>query len=200
MLSSVPTRQSLLDAVLGGQDGRAWWDFVHAYAPMVMAIAKRQRLSDADADEIVEGTLTTVLRYFGQLEKPFDRSKGKFRAWLHGVVKHQILDARRRAWRRGRHEGGVLPEDHPDAKQEALLDEIIELEWQRNLLARALDEARQTLTPKVFQAFQLYELDRQPVRKVAKLLEIEPGTVYVYKRRTLLELRRNVERMRVDEG
>jgi len=199
MPSSVSTHPSLLEAMVGGRDDRAWRDFFRAYAPMFLAIAKGQRLSDADADDIVARTVTAVHRYFSQLEGSFDHTKGKFRAWLYGVVRNQIRDARRRAQRRARHEGPLLLDDQPDPRDEAEFGKTFELEWQRNLLTRALEEAGRCMKPSVFQAFQLYALEHKPVGAVARLLGIAPGTVYVNKRRTLLELRRIVQRLQQEE-
>lgn len=179
------TSLTLLDQMQGGQDQRAWHTFMRAYAPLLIAFAKRLGLSDADANDAVQDTLVAVHRHFQNLDAPFDRSKGRFKSWLRGVAQHKVRDIQRRRARIERAEAARGQETPGTARGTDGLEEAFEEEWQRNLLARALEQVAREVPPNVFQAFELYAVHGRSPDDVARLLGISRNAVYIRKTRAL---------------
>jgi RNA polymerase sigma-70 factor (ECF subfamily) len=183
------TQSTLLEGIRGGGNPRAWQDFFRLYAPPLLAFAKRFNLPDADASDAIQETLIAVYARFRDMPEPFDRSKGRFKSWLRGVALHKVRDVQRRRVRANR-AGGQHPIEElnepaglPDPEQ------AFENEWQRALLARALELLIRETDPAVYQAFELYTLHGQPADKVAKLLGTTRNAVYISKTRVLKRLR-----------
>ncbi len=188
-MTTTGTRTTLLEGLRGGGDPRAWQEFVRFYAPPLMAFVKRLGLADADAADAVQETLVAVYTMFRDLPAPFDRTKGRFKSWLRAVAQHKVRDMQRR-WVRAGRAAGLEPlermaaqADRPEAEQ------AFEIEWQRTLLARALERVIRETDPAVYQAFELYTLHSQPADKVAKLLGTTRNAVYISKTRVLKRVR-----------
>jgi len=195
------TSLSLLERMRGGSNQLAWRDFVHAYSPLLMAFAKRLGLPDTDADDAVQETLLAVHATFREMSEPFDRSKGRFKSWLRGVAKNKVLDVRRRRARQARREQReVLPGADADVAASPDANELFELEWQRNLLARALQQVAREVDPAVYQAFDLHAVHGHTPADVARLLGVTRNAVYISKHRILQRVTRLVTELDEQEG
>jgi RNA polymerase sigma-70 factor (ECF subfamily) len=194
------TRTTLLEGLRGGGDPRAWQEFVRLYAPALMAFVKRLGLADADAADAVQETLIAVYMVFHDLPAPFDRTKGRFRSWLRAVAQHKVRDVQRRRARAGRAVGPEPLEAVAEQADRSEAQQAFELEWQRALLARALEQVIRETDPAVYQAFELYTLHSQPAGKVAKLLGTTRNAVYISKTRVLKRLRVVLAELIAEEG
>jgi len=201
-MTTLSTSLTMLEGLRGGRDQRAWREFMRRYAPMLMAFAKRLGLSDADAGDAVQETLMAVHQVFAKLQEPFDRSKGKFKSWLHGVVRNKVRQIRRQAGQRERLQARVSAAGDERHAEEAgdPVDEAFELEWRRNQLAEAMRLVSQECEPAVVQAFQLYAVHGQAPEKVAALLGISRNAVYISKCRMVRRLRETLARLEEEEG
>ncbi len=197
---SLTTNLSLLDAMRGGRDQRAWQEFFCAYAPLLAGFARRLGLGDADAADAVQETLLAVHATFKTLSEPFDRSKGRFKAWLRGIAWRKVRDVQRRRARAGNAAIQLVQTPASDSQGSSGVDEQFELEWHQSLLARALKRVANESDPVVFQAFELYTLHEQPPEKVAKLLGVTRNAVYISKTRILQRLRGVLAELIEQEG
>lgn len=84
--------------------------FVARYAPMVRAVARACRLSEADADDVGQEVMVAAVEALRR--ERYDRARGRFRMFLRGVIAHKIRDmmARHPRERQGRD-----PQMAPDA-------------------------------------------------------------------------------------
>ena len=80
----VTTRLSLLLRIRDSQDAQSWSDFVHLYAPIVYRCCRHAGLQDADASDVTQEVLTSVLESIGSFE--YDRKIGRFRGWLKTIA------------------------------------------------------------------------------------------------------------------
>lgn len=188
------TSLSLLESMRGGADAQAWQQFFRRYAPMLMAFAKSVGLSDADADDAVQETLVAVHGAFRELEQPFDRTRGKFKAWLRGVGLHKIRDVQRGRGRRERVAQEYAAEAAP-ADDMPEYERAFELEWERNQLAICLERVAQEVEPSTFQAFELYAVENKRPVQVAELLGLKVNAVYIAKSRVIRRMREMLAQM-----
>lgn len=205
-MDSVSTNPSLLEALRGGADERAWERFVECYERMLVSFAKRLSLTDSDACDAAQETLTAVFTHFRSLPEPFDRSKGRFRSWLHGVAKHKVLDIKKAKFKHAHaqlsvHEGAIGQSAHEQFVEEHgdPIDKAFDQEWRLNQVARALEVVKQETDPSVYQAFFLTFVEMQKPAKVAEFLGVSKNAVYVSKSKTLKRVKKIAARIASEE-
>jgi RNA polymerase sigma-70 factor (ECF subfamily) len=75
------------------------------------------------------------------------------------------------------------------------LEQIWTEEWEKLVLAAAIDRARQQVRPEQFQIFDLYALKGMPASQVARLLGISVARVYLAKHRVAAVVRAEARRL-----
>ncbi len=179
-------------------DDVSWADFLQRYRPLVIGFAKRLSLSQEDAEDVCQEVFAEVSQSIGDFNAEGGRKS--FRGWLFQRTKWRVLD-RFRDRRREPHE---IRSDPTDGTQTPLVERIpaaAELEaiwaheWLKNHMAIALTRLAQKVQAKHFQAFELYELQEWPVKRVAQSLGMNVATVYVNCHRLRKMLRAELERL-----
>ena len=176
------TRETLLFRLRDHADDSAWSEFYSVYAPLMYRYARARGLSERDAEEIRDQCLEVVVRRMPDFE--YDRSRGRFKAWLHRIVTGRVVDAHRRrreATAESADLAGLLdPQPAPD--------ELWEEEWRRGILRASMDRARQLVSPRDFDVFESL-LEGRPVAEVCERFAINPNQVYKAKGRVLKRVR-----------
>lgn len=180
------THTSLLDGLHDRNNQNAWRRMVQRYQPMLYGFARRVGLSDDDAHELVAETLAVAVK--GVPEGAYDRSKGRLRDWLRGILRNQY---RRLLQRRGVEAAHSEPAAlaTAGAATENSVDTAYDREWRLELLDQALELLRRESDIEQFQAFDLLARRDWKASEVAKLLGATRGAVYVAKHRMLKRLR-----------
>ncbi len=188
------TSTILLQGLLERDNSMAWQRFCDRYEPLLMAFARRSGLREDDAHDAVQETLIAFLESFRAGR--YDRSRGRLRSWIQGIMFNKIKDARRKLARQelqvADKTGTAFLNTVPDERE---LPDIFDEEWERAVMRACLREVRQLVDGKTFEAFRLYALENWPPNKVAEHLGISRGAVYVHKSRVLAHLRKIREDM-----
>jgi RNA polymerase sigma-70 factor (ECF subfamily) len=181
------TPATLLERLRGSADPEAWERFVALYAPLIYSWARRAGLQDADACDLVQEVLVTLVRALPTFT--YDRHKS-FRRWLRSVTLNKWRDRRRRAGLPL--VGEVVPLDEvPGPEGEAFWEE----EYRQRLAHRALEVMRTDFQPTTWRAFWEHAVGGRPAPEVAAELGLTPGAVYAAKLRVLERLRRELTDM-----
>lgn len=188
MLSRTST--TLLDGLHDPENQQAWRRFYGRYVPMLLSYAKRVGLSDADSQDAVAATLTTFVEAYR--DGRYDRSQGRLKSWLGGIIQNKIRKIRER-----RPPASIENHSEPAAAFEP--DDAFEREWQLQRLADAMELLRQEIDPNTFQAFDLYTLKGWPAGQVADFLGMSINAVYISKSRTVERLRQIAQRLTAEE-
>ena len=187
------TRPSLLIRIRDARDAEAWQQFVGLYAPVIYGYLRKRGLQDADAD-LTQDALRTVAVSAGRLD--YDPQRGKFRGWLFTLVHRKLLDFLASKGRRlqGTGDTGVhirlAEEPAPPAGEESLWNE----EYERQLLARAIDQVRGDFHEQTWQAFWLTAMEGKKAKEAAEQLGLSVTAVYMAKSRVTTELKKLVRR------
>ena len=166
----IATRHSLLNRLKDWGDQTSWQDFFDTYWRLIYNVAMKAGLSDAEAQEVVQETVIAVARKIGEFKAA--PARGSFSAWLMQLTRWRIADQ----WRKRRAEPALNaasgaagepafgPDDTgstgpieriPDPASTAL-DAAWREEWEKHLLAVALERVKQQVSPRQFQMFDLH--------------------------------------------
>ncbi len=182
----IPTRLSLLSRLKDWNDQEGWKVFFDTYWRLIYRTAVKAGLSDAEAQDVVQDTVLRVLKSMPEFK--YDQ-KGSFKAWLLRLTSWRIGDQLRRRQHDICHRNVSnqcststdtierIPDPAPVF--EASWDE----EWETNLMTAAIERVKKKVDAKHYQLFDLYVFKKWPVAKVARTLQVNPGTVYLAKHR-----------------
>jgi RNA polymerase sigma-70 factor (ECF subfamily) len=124
----------------------------------------------------------------------FDKTKGRFRDWLGGVVRNTAAMLRRRPDRRIAHLAQPLsaearPEELLVDEKGAAPDAQWEAAFERNVLASLLDLVRKEVSPKTYQAFEFTAIHGLSGEATAELTGQTRNAVYLARAKVLRRLK-----------
>ncbi len=169
------TTTALLESLFSEEDPSAWQAFDSRLRPVLLGVAARMGLPEADAHDAVQECLAQVVA--SARGGGYDRSKGRLRTWVLAVLKNRVRDAQRRHQR-----GPALKTESAIAQVPAddELERLWEEESRRRLIADALDALRRSgeVRESHLRAFELYAVQGKPAADVASELGTSRWTVY----------------------
>jgi RNA polymerase sigma-70 factor (ECF subfamily) len=177
------TSASLLLRLRMPHEEAAWQRFVELYAPLIFHWGRGQGLNSADAADLVQEVLTTLIAKLPEFE--YDPAR-RFRGWLRTIVVNKARDFQRRAAARpvSGNEATIL---HVAAAPSADLFE--EAEYRTFLVNRAMELMRTEFRDEVWQACWKQVVEGRKAADVAQELGVSVNQVYLAKSRVLARLR-----------
>lgn len=186
------TRDSLILRLSDANDAAAWEAFAAIYEPMLLRLARRWGLQDADARDLIQDVLAAVARSIERYEP--QQQSGSFRGWLAQIARHKFADMlagrKRQAVGSGQTDVHLWLAQLPDPSATA---SRWDWELRRELFQWAARVVAQATHRQTWEAFERTAIQGQPVAEVAKQLGISAGQVYVARSRVLSRLRQAVQ-------
>jgi RNA polymerase sigma-70 factor (ECF subfamily) len=185
----IPTRRSLLTRLKDWEDDRGWKEFFDTYWKLIYGMAIKSRLTDEEAQEVVQETLITVAKNIKDFKT--DPAHGSFKAWLLRTTRWRIINQ----FKKRRPDQLDRAHRAPgDSRETATLDRIrdpngLELEavwdreWEKNLMDVALERLKRRVNHKHYQIFYLNVIKQMPAREVAQSFGASVSLVYMTKLR-----------------
>jgi RNA polymerase sigma-70 factor (ECF subfamily) len=180
------TPVSLLERLRSPGDEATWERFVRLYTPLIFAWARQAGLQAADAADLVQEVLTTLVLKLPHFTYQKNHS---FRAWLRTVTRNKWRDRCRRLAARPVEAGDAMLDDVP--AQEG--DSLGEIEYRRHLVARALEVMQAEFEPTTWKAFWELVVNGRSGIEVARELGLSDNAVYLAKGRVLRRLRQELK-------
>lgn len=183
----MPILRSAPEADTGEEPNGIALDFdsiYRTYAPRVSLWVRRLLGAPADVEDVVHDIFCVALRRSAD----YDRSRGEYGAWLHGITIRRVIAHRqrhqmRRLWRAmfAREQSA-----HTEERDESRINDALDASQVRRRLYGWLDslpEAHRTV-------FILFEMDELDGESIAALLNISVNNVWVrlHRARAALEL------------
>lgn len=184
------TTTRLLDALHDYSNEPVWNHIDARYRPVIKGLARRLGLSESDADEVAQLTLTEFVRAYR--EKRYDRSKGRLSSWILGIAHNTVL----RVFRQNRRasSGGAV-EDSP--MDESSLRSYWDDERDKVILVQALGLLRDesSVDDRSLTAFELTALRGVSTEVVAEQCAMSVDQVYVARSRVTKKLKSLVQQL-----
>jgi RNA polymerase sigma factor (sigma-70 family) len=194
------TRASLILRLPRTEDAEAWREFVAIYEPFIHRFARRNGFQEADARELVQNVLLSVVKAVGRWQA--DPKRARFRTWLFTIARNQFLDLLAKQRRRQPSHSGLssVGELLLDLPARDHLAESLALEHRRTLFRFAAARVRQSFKPTTWRAFWMTSVEERPVEEAAGSLGLSPGAVYIARARVLARLRDEVRQLEDDHA
>ncbi len=196
----IPTRRSLLSRLRDLGDQESWSDFFHSYWRLIYEVALKAGLSDTEAQEVVQETVISVAKQMPGFR--YDPARGKFKGWLLQITRRRIADLVRKRMRVSGASGGHPVETLNLEQIESVLDPagceleaIWAQEWEKHLFNAAVANIKKQVKPEHYQLFDLYVVQKWPVRKITQTLGVNAGQVYLAKHRISSLLKKEIARL-----
>jgi RNA polymerase sigma factor (sigma-70 family) len=182
---------SLLERLRLRPDPDSWQRLVDLYSPLLATWLRSQGLQPADADDLTQETLSTLVRELPGFQH--DLRQGAFRRWLRGIVLNRL----RAFWRARR----PLPVAGDPFLEQALnwleepesdLSRRWDEEHDRHVVRRLLELIEPEFEPATWRAFQMVVLEDRPTQEAAAALALTPNAVRIAKSRVLARFRQEI--------
>jgi RNA polymerase sigma-70 factor (ECF subfamily) len=163
-------------ALAGPPDQDAWKRFAAQYGPRIHAWCLRWKLQEADAEDVTQIVLAKLARQMQQFV--YDPS-GSFRGWLKTVTHNAWQDflKGRRESDRGEGGSGMFAVMESAMAREDLVQRL-ENEFDRELLAQAMEIVKGQVSAQNWQAFFLTAVEGVPAPEAARQLDLKIARVY----------------------
>jgi RNA polymerase sigma factor (sigma-70 family) len=178
---SLRTRQSLLTRLKDWNDQAGWREFFDTYWRLIYNVARKSGLNEEDAQDLVQEVLLGVAKQMPQCR--YDRSKGRFKQWLCGVVRHRIIDHWRKTGRANALQSPMPDRESLLGSQEPELDRVWQSEWASNLLKSALARVQGKVSARNFLIYDLSVVRETPTSRICSLLGVNAAQVFLARHR-----------------
>jgi len=187
-----PTTTALLSGLLDPAAEQSWLEFDARFRPIVRGFAMKLGLSEADADDVTQETLTRFVKYYRQGK--YDRSRGRLSSWLIAIAHHCIADLRQRHVVRKEQRGESAIADLSETNA---MESLWAEESRRVILGHAMRELKETtrLDPRTIAAFEMIAFHQKPPADIAAEMGMSVDSVYAAKNRCLTQLREILARL-----
>jgi RNA polymerase sigma factor (sigma-70 family) len=195
----LPTRYSLLSRLKDWEDHQSWQVFFDTYWRLIYSFAIQSGLTETEAQDVVQETVMSVARDISKFKR--ERALGSFKGWLRNIIRWRISDQLRKRLPTDSGEepssgsGSVAALESIADPASSALDALWEKEWQENLFAAAVDRLKRRVKEEHFQMFDLYVLKQLPVSKVAEMMGVNIGQVYLAKHRVAGLIKKEVQQL-----
>ena len=179
------TRSSVLRAVASTENEAAWQRLFDLYAGFVFSIARSKGLKPEDADDIVQVVFTDLARNLPTFQ--YDRTKGKFRSYLAGLVHWRVMDRLKAGKRDMELKTSFFDEAQPLVSPDD--DRFAEREWQAAALEEALRRLKPDVRPEHYAAFVASAVEGQDTEAVMRLYGLSRDNLYQIRKRLTEKLR-----------
>ena len=201
---SLATRASLLDRLKDWGDHASWQQFFDTYWQLIYRAGLKSGLTETEAQDAVQETVLAVVKNIKTFK--YDPKVCSFKSWLMLITRQRIIwQLRKRTPQSQSFErfdetaGTDTIEKIPD-EASFDLNAVWEEEWQKNVMAAALEHVKSLVNARQYQMFDLYVLRNWPVTEVARILLVSAAQVYLAKHRISRLLKKEVAKLERGQG
>ena len=187
MSKPLNTRQTLLFKIKNQYDESAWNDFVQFYRPYIYRVIQNMDVNISDREDIIQEVLLISWKKLPEFD--YDSNKGRFRSWLCIVARRTVFAFRDKSLK-SKFFDDALTSDALVAN-DAEVENLSKVEWERHIADMAWENVSKKFDESVLIVFKrLASGEKGEI--VAAELGLSPNSVYVYKKRVLASIRKEI--------
>lgn len=186
------TRSSLILRLKDPEDGAAWSEFLTFYRPVMLRMARRRGVQDADAEDLAQRVLLAVAEKVAGW-KPHSQET-RFRNWLGRITRNAILNELSRS-KPDRAAGAGMQDgilDHVPDRNE--LSAVLVFEARRRAAVMAAAAIEHEFSETTWAMFHQTAIEGRPAKEVAESLGRSVGAVYIARCRVMQRMKETIER------
>ncbi len=185
------TTTALLNGLHDPANQESWTDLDARCRPIMVGVARRMGLTDAEAEDAVQVTMLNFIEAYRAGK--YERERGRLSAFLITILRSRAIDARRQAVKRREAPGSV---EAVERFGEAEIDRLWLDERHLQILRQALYELRESgADERMLSAFELFGLRGTDIEEVTQSLGMTREEVYNAKYRITKRLQPIVARL-----
>mgnify|MGYP001095548340 CR=1 FL=1 len=186
------TRQTLLEKLRDKYDESSWDEFQQIYEPYVRRILRAMKMNDHDCNDLLQNVMLICWKSLPKFE--YKPEKGSFRAWISTVSRREtvhFIKKRQRTFISVKEEDSQYLQMALDEVSRPQIDKEILVEWQKFISEKAWDNIKERFSDKVLAMFE--DLTKGVnTEDLAAKYEVSESAVYVYKKRVLNSLQKEI--------
>ena len=188
MSKPLNTRQTLLFKIRNQYDDSAWDEFIHFYRPYVYRVIQNLNCKSSDIEDILQEVMLIAWKMLPEFE--YDSSKGRFRSWLCTVARRTFFTFVNRSNKNEVFED-VIKSEELSSGIDPEIEDISRREWEKHIADMAWESIAGKFDEQVLEAFKRLASGEKG-ETVARDLNLSQNSVYVYKKRVLAALQKEI--------
>ena len=184
------TRQTLIQKVKNQHDENSWKEFADLYSPYLARVLLNLNVSTSDCDDLIQKILLVCWKKLPDFE--YDPDRALFRTWLSSIAKNHVM-----TFFRG--------ESRKQAKSEKIqklsveitepeIDRIAEKEWKSFIGNLAWESIQEEFNENALKCFVMVS-EGKTADEISEEVGISAGSVYVYKKRVMEKLYKEINKL-----
>ncbi|MCH2208795.1 MAG: RNA polymerase sigma factor [Lentisphaerales bacterium] len=191
-MNSPRTRQTLLEKLKDRYDENSWLEFQVTYGPYIIRILRALKMNSHDCEDLHQNIMLIAWKSLPKFN--YQPDKGSFRAWISTVTRrecgHFIKKRQKNFISVSEEEAERLKQaldniDSPD------LEKNIVKEWEKFISEKAWANIQDRFSDNVLDVFQRIS-SGQSTETIAQETDVSESSVYVYKKRVLNTLQKEI--------
>ncbi|MDD7985328.1 RNA polymerase sigma factor [Lentisphaera marina] len=183
------TRQTLLLKIRDQYNDDAWEEFIAFYRPYVYRVVQNlQQIQPVDREDIIQEVMLIAWKKLPDFE--YQTQKGRFRSWLSVITQRTANTFYHKSKK-----ASVFESDFEAQElQKGLppeIEQICQQEWEKHVTETAWENISAKFEEKVLQSFQKLASGEKG-EEVARELGLSQNSVYVYKKRVMAALQKEI--------
>ncbi|MCM8529818.1 MAG: sigma-70 family RNA polymerase sigma factor [Lentisphaeraceae bacterium] len=183
------TRQTLLIKIRDQYDDSAWEEFIAFYRPYTYRVVQNfKNIQTSDRDDIIQEVMLIAWKRLPSFE--YDMEKGGFRYWLGKVTQNAVYAY----WNKSQKNNFFKETQNADQLQNGLdpeIDQICLEEWKKYIVEKAWEKVETQFNEATLEAFKRLSAGEKG-EDVARELNLSANSIYVYKKRVLAALQKEI--------
>lgn len=192
------TRQTLIERVRTQQDEQSWEEFDDTYRGYIIGIVRKMNFDYHENEDLVQMILLKLWKSMDQFDYRPDECR--FRSWVAIIAKNAIRDylSSKKNKVQSKSESSDESLEIEDNRMDDI-DQLVFEEWKEFVSRKAWDVVQSKFSEKVQTCFLKFSKGLS-AEDIAKEMQLDTNTIYVYKKRVEAVLKTEIIKLNRELG
>lgn len=194
-MNSPRTRQTLLEKLRDKYDENSWLEFQSTYGPYILRVLRAMRMNSHDCEDLQQNIMLIAWKSLPKFN--YQPEKGSFRAWISTVTRREcghFIKKRQKTFISVNDEEAERLKQTLNTIDSPDVEKNIIKEWEKFISEKAWENIKDKFSEKVLNIFQQVSTGKETT-EISKETGVSESSVYVYKKRVLNTLQKEILRL-----